>query len=75
MKFPVSWMLQRVSGLLAASSPFSADPALSVLSLVWQRKVVFEMDSWPQKQKGRSARRMDYQSDFLSLSNAYKGIY
>lgn len=54
--------------MVAASLSLSADPALSVLSLGWQRKVFFEVDSWPQKQQGRSARRMDYQTDFLSLS-------
>lgn len=30
------------------------------------------LDNWPRKQKARSARRTGYQSDFLSLSNAYK---
>lgn len=44
-KFLVSWMLQEVSGLLAASSSFSADPALSVLPPGWQRKVFFELGS------------------------------
>lgn len=38
-------MLQKVSGLLAASSSFSADRALSVLSAAWQRKVLFELGS------------------------------
>lgn len=71
-KFPVSWMLQKVSGLLAASSSFSADHALSVLSPGWQRKVLFELDS---EIKGRSARAVDYQTGFLSLSNAYKSAH